>query len=89
VGRKVQRIGTFEPGVIFGEMAMLDGATRSATSVADRPAVVYSLSSASLAQLGAANSELGNRLLVNIARHLSNRLRLSTDALRAESDVGD
>ncbi|MGB8437540.1 MAG: SulP family inorganic anion transporter [Burkholderiales bacterium] len=89
VDRKVQRIGTFEPGVIFGEMAMLDGATRSATSVADRPAVVYSLASASLAQLRAADSELGNRLLVNIARHLSNRLRLSTDALRAESDVGD
>jgi SulP family sulfate permease len=86
---KAQRIGTFEPGVIFGEMAMLDGATRSATSVADRPAVVYSLSAASLAQLRAADSELGNRLLVNIARHLSNRLRLSTDALRAESDVGD
>jgi sulfate permease, SulP family len=89
VDRRAKRIGTFEPGVIFGEMAMLDGAARSATSVADRPAVVYSLSSASLAQLRAATPELGNRLLVNIARHLSNRLRVSTDTLRAESDVGD
>jgi len=50
---------------------------------------VYSLSPASLAQLRAATPELGNRLLRNIARHLSNRVRLSTVALRAESDVGD
>ena len=84
-----QRIGTFEPGVIFGEMAMLDGAVRSATAVADRPIVVYSLSSEAMARLHAAAPELGVRLLVNIARHLSNRLRLTTDTLRSESDAGD
>jgi sulfate permease, SulP family len=88
-GRKAQRLGTFEPGVIFGEMAMLDGAARSATALADQDAVVYSLSSSALERLRAASPELGNRLLVNIARHLSNRLRVSTDTLRAVSDVGD
>jgi len=88
-GRAAQRIGTFEAGVIFGEMAMLDGAARSATAVADRAVVVYSLSSAALARLRASAPELADRLLVNVARHLANRLRLTTDALRAASDVGD
>jgi len=87
--RGAQRIGTFEPGVIFGEMAMLDGAVRSATAIADRPVVVYSLASEAMARLHSAAPELGSRLLVNIARHLANRLRLTTDALRAESDAGD
>lgn len=88
-GHKSQRIGTFEPGVIFGEMAMLDGAARSATAVADQRAVVYSLSSAALEQLRAATPALGERLLINVARNLSNRLRHTTDVLRAASDTGD
>jgi sulfate permease, SulP family len=87
--RKGQRIGTFEPGVIFGEMAMLDGAARSATAVADQPAIVHSLSTAALERLRAADPDVASRLLINVGRHLSNRLRFTTDALRAESDVGD
>jgi sulfate permease, SulP family len=86
--RKAQRIGTFEPGVIFGEMAMLDGASRSATAVADQPAVVHSLSTTALEELRADDPDLASRLLVNVGRHLSNRLRFTTDALRAEADAG-
>lgn len=88
-GRKTQRLGTFEPGVIFGEMAMLDGAARSATAVADQEAIVYSLSSSALERLRATTPELAERLLINVARHLSSRLRMTTDVLRAESDAGD
>jgi MFS superfamily sulfate permease-like transporter len=86
-GRERPRIGTFEPGVIFGEMAMLDGAARSATAVADRAAVAVSLSAAAVTQLLAEDPDLGGRLLLNIGRHLANRLRLTTDALRAELDA--
>jgi sulfate permease, SulP family len=87
--RKAQWIGTFEPGVIFGEMALLDGAARSATAVADQPAIVHSLSIAALERLHSADPEVANRLLINVGRHLSNRPRFTTDGLRAESDVGD
>jgi len=87
--RRAQRIGTFEPGVIFGEMAMLDGAARSATAVADQPACVHSLSTSALEQLRADDPALASRLLINVGRHLSNRLRFTTDALRAEADAGD
>jgi CRP-like cAMP-binding protein/ABC-type transporter Mla MlaB component len=86
--RKAQRIGTFEPGVIFGEMAMLDGAARSATAVADQPATVYGLATSGLEELRARDPALASRLLINVGRHLSNRLRFTTDALRAESDAG-
>lgn len=44
--RGTQRVETFEPDIVFGEMAMLDGAARSATAVVARHAVVYSLSAA-------------------------------------------
>jgi hypothetical protein len=43
---KAQRVATFEPGVIFGEMAVLDGA-----AVADQPAIVHSVSTAALERL--------------------------------------
>jgi CRP-like cAMP-binding protein len=86
-GREQPRIGTFEPGVIFGEMAMLDGAARSATAVADQAAVAVSLSAAAVTQILAEDPDLGGRLLLNIGRHLANRLRLTTDALRAELDA--
>jgi SulP family sulfate permease len=81
-----QRIVTFEPGVIFGEMAMLDGAPRSASAVADRRAVVHALSADALAALRRSDPELATAVLLNIARHLSGRLRLTTDALRSASE---
>jgi len=80
-----QRIVTMEPGVFFGEMAMLDGAARSATAIADEPVVLYSLSATEFERICATDAVIGSLLLTNIARHLSGRLRLMTDALRAES----
>lgn len=87
--RGAQRIVTFEPGVIFGEMAMLDGVARSATAVAERRSVAYSLSATALDRIRAADPGLGNRLLIQVGRHLANRLRLLTDMLRAASISGN
>jgi SulP family sulfate permease len=84
-----QRLVTMAPGVPFGEMAMLDRVPRSATAVADEPSTVYCLTAAGLEAIRAGDPELGVRLVANLARHLSNRLRLLTDALRAETDAGD
>lgn len=87
--RGAQRIVTFEPGVIFGEMAMLDGVARSASAVAEQRCVAYSLSAAALDRIRTADPGLGNRLLIQVGRHLSNRLRLLTDMLRAASMSGN
>jgi hypothetical protein len=85
-GRRASRIVTFAPGSIFGEAALLDGGKRSATAVVDEDAVVYSLSRAGLERLGLIHPALANKLLLNLGRHLSGRLRQTTDALRELSD---
>jgi CRP-like cAMP-binding protein len=61
---------------------MLDGSKRSATAIAAEDAVVYSLSRATLDALAASHPALANKLLLNLGRHLSGRLRQTTDALR-------
>jgi CRP-like cAMP-binding protein/anti-anti-sigma regulatory factor len=81
------RVVTFAPGSLFGEGAMLDGAKRSATAIAAEDAVVYSLSRATLDSLAASHPALANKLLLNLGRHLSGRLRQTTDALREFGDT--
>ena len=83
---RANRLVTFAPGSIFGEAAMLDGGARSATAVAVEDAVVYSLSRAGLERLASSHPALANKLLLNLGRHLSGRLRQTTDALRELSD---
>ncbi len=80
------RVVTFAPGSLFGEAAMLDGAERSASAIAAEDAVVYSLSRSTLNALAVSHPALANKLLLNLGRHLSNRLRQTTDALR---ELGD
>jgi MFS superfamily sulfate permease-like transporter len=83
---RASRIVTFAPGSIFGEAAMLDGGLRSATAVVAEDAVVYSLSRAGLERLALVHPALANKLLLNLGRHFSGRLRQTTDALRELSD---
>lgn len=85
-GARANRIVTFAPGSLFGEAALLDGAVRSATAIAAEDAVVYSLSRPSLETLAARHPAIANKLLLNLGRHLSGRLRQTTDALRELSD---
>jgi hypothetical protein len=49
--------------------------------------VVYSLSRATLDSLAASHPALANKLLLNLGRHLSGRLRQTTDALREFGDT--
>lgn len=81
-GGQQRRIVTFAPGSVFGEAAMLDGAPRSATATAVEDTAVYSLSRGALEALARSDPGLSNKLLVNLGRHLSARLRQTTDTLR-------
>jgi CRP-like cAMP-binding protein/anti-anti-sigma regulatory factor len=85
-GHRQSRIVTFAPGSIFGEAAMLDGAPRSATATIVEDTVVYSLSRRALEALARTDPSLSNKLLVNLGRHLSARLRQTTDTLRDLAD---
>jgi SulP family sulfate permease len=81
------RVVTFAPGAIFGEAAMLDGRSRSATAVAIEDAVVFSLARSDLDALASSSPALAVKLLVNLGRHLSARLRQTTDTLRDFVDL--
>ena len=80
-----QRLVTFSPGMVFGETAMLDGSGRTATAVADCACVVHRLDKAALDSLSADHPQLGQRLALNIAIHLAERLRGASMAWRASA----
>jgi CRP-like cAMP-binding protein/anti-anti-sigma regulatory factor len=72
---RVERIVTFSPGTAFGEFALLDRETRSATVVADEDVVCYVLSRAQFERLTRDNKDVAVKLLTNLGRELSLRLR--------------
>jgi SulP family sulfate permease len=78
----VSRVVTFAPGALFGEAAMLDGRARSATALVAEDAVVFSLARSDIDALANTCPALAVKLLVNLGRHLSARLRQTTDTLR-------
>lgn len=73
-GRDV-RLVTFAPGTVFGELATLDARPRSASIVADDEFVGYALSRAQFAALSREAPVVAIKLLVSLARELSDRLR--------------
>ncbi len=80
---RARRLGTYGPGVMFGEMALLEGKPRSADAIAEEDSVVYSLSRESLQNLQDHHPAAAVTVLLNISRELANRLRVTTAELRA------
>jgi glutaminase len=78
-----KRLATIAPGVAFGELAIFDGGTRSADVIADRPAICYVLPFAKIDELAARHPEIRTKLLCNIGRELSARLRRADDEIRS------
>jgi MFS superfamily sulfate permease-like transporter len=72
------RLASYARGTMFGEMALLDRQPRSATITADNELVCYVLSEAAFDSLIAQRPVIAVRLLANIARELSGRLRNAT-----------
>lgn len=73
-GRDV-RLVTFAPGTVFGELAILDAGPRSASIIADEDFVAYALSQAQFAVLAREAPAVAIKLLANLGRELSGRLR--------------
>ena len=73
-GRAI-RLVTFAPGTVFGELAILDAGPRSASIIADDDFVSFALSRAQFAALSAEVPAIAIKLLANLGRELSSRLR--------------
>jgi CRP-like cAMP-binding protein/anti-anti-sigma regulatory factor len=69
------RLITFSPGTVFGEVALLDQEARSATVEADDELVCYVLTRRSFEALTAEHPAIAIKLLTNLGRELSGRLR--------------
>jgi SulP family sulfate permease len=69
------RLITFSPGTVFGELALLDQGARSATIEADEDLVCYVLTHANFEKLTEHNPAVAIKLLTNLGRELSGRLR--------------
>lgn len=80
---RTQRFASLGPGTMFGEMALLDQAGRSADAVADGDACLLVLSRDRLDDLLREHPELAAKLYRNIAAHLGERLRVASIAWQA------
>lgn len=80
---RLQRFASLGPGTMFGEMALVDQAGRSADAVADGPACLQVLTRDSLERLMAEHPEVAAKLYRNIAAHLGERLRAASMAWQA------
>ena len=79
---KTIRLVTFAPGVVFGELALLQGSPRSADGICDTECTVYSISRSALERLGAQNHLIAIKVYKALALILADRLRRTTTELR-------
>jgi SulP family sulfate permease len=70
-----RRLITFSPGTMFGEMALVDRERRSATVTADEPLTCYVFELASWNGFAASHPRIAMKLLGNLAREMSLRIR--------------
>jgi CRP/FNR family transcriptional regulator, cyclic AMP receptor protein len=59
----------------FGELSLVDGATRSATAIAEKDTVIFGFFKPDLMELIRKNSDLGAKILLNLSGVLAERLR--------------
>ncbi len=78
-----KRIVSFAPGVVFGELAVLEGKPRSADAVAEADLTVVRLTTETLDRLRRDDPVLAGKVLLNLSRHLCARMRSLTNELAA------
>jgi sulfate permease, SulP family len=80
-GQVSLRIASLAPGTTIGEMSLIDSAKRSASIVADEHVVCYEFRSADFDSMLASHPDIAIKLLSNLARQLSRRLRRTSEDL--------
>ncbi len=79
VMKGTRRLGTVRPGDFFGEVALLDGAPRSASVVAETPVVAIRLFRRTLLRMLEAEPQLALKILDSLTRRVRDLTR-SLDA---------
>ncbi|RMF10578.1 MAG: cyclic nucleotide-binding domain-containing protein [Candidatus Neomarinimicrobiota bacterium] len=74
-------LATLSDGDFFGELSLLDDEARSAAAVAADATELLGFFRPDLLSLLERNPELGNKILINLARVISARLRKTNDLL--------
>lgn len=77
------RLVSFVPGVIIGEMGLLENRPRSADALAEDEVDLLELPRAAYESLSAARPDILGRIFVNLSIHQSTRMRALTDELAA------
>ncbi len=80
------RIVTMAEGSLFGEAALLDGRPRSATAQAAEEIVVYELTRDELHEIETRYPPVAIRMMTNLARQLSLRMRETNEIVRQLAD---
>ena len=83
---RYQRLVTFAPEVVFGEMAFLDGKPRSADVYAHEDSEVLCLVYGDFRKLENEKPNIATKLIRNIALELSSRLRITSHQVRLLED---
>ena len=80
-GAYARNLATLKPGDVFGEMALVLDAPRSAAAIADGACELHALSRSSFDALLEARTAVGVKVLSNLARLLCLRLQGADDAI--------
>ncbi|MGO8918963.1 MAG: SLC26A/SulP transporter family protein [Stellaceae bacterium] len=83
---RMKRVASLAVGTIVGDMAFIEGSTRSATIVADEDVECYVLDRDAYSVLLREHPEIGIKLLANMLGETMRRLRATSDELRAMSE---
>jgi CRP/FNR family cyclic AMP-dependent transcriptional regulator len=76
------RLAVIEPGVVFGELALLDDAPRSAQARAEEDSVLAALSRGDFENLLEAHAAIASKISLQLARQLGRQLRDRTASER-------
>ena len=82
-GRK--RVASLAPGVVFGEMGLLDGLPRSADLTADEDSVVLKLTRTQFEDIRTSHPNIAATVLFNLSTEMATRLRYVNLELQAAS----
>jgi CRP-like cAMP-binding protein len=89
VSKGGRNLATLYPGEFFGEMSLVEPATRSATVVAAEPAQLFRLPHFVLQNLLEEDPQAFTQVLVAIVRVLSERLRQTNSLLGSVGQLAD